>query len=176
MYMFQLLAFQYLLFERRLSHDATLDFKKLLVIILCSTISLFLSRWCHIDASNVILNLTTAEYIYLVFANVVSQVKISSRLSINILMTWSASIWRRCDFHCSFMFSWTSRTCTFDFNFIIKFSIHRLIIMLNLFDFHMKCVNSYFFEMNVTSWIQAYVVQMLCALLNVSQINSMNLS
>ncbi len=31
-----------------------------------------LSRWCHIDASNIIFDLTTAEYICLVFANVVS--------------------------------------------------------------------------------------------------------
>ncbi len=135
-----------------------------------------LSRWCHIDALNVILDLTTAEYICLIFANVISQVKILSQLSINILMTWFASIWRRCDSHYSFMFNWTSRTRTFNFDFIIKFSIHRLIIMLNLFDFRVKCVNSYFSEINVMSWIRAYVVQTSCALLNISQIDSVNLS
>ncbi len=73
----------------------------------------FLSRWCHIDASNVILNLTTAEYICLVFVNVISQVKISSWLSISILMMWFASIWQRCESYCSFVFSWTSRTRMF---------------------------------------------------------------
>jgi len=51
-----------------------------------------LSRWCHIDASNVIFNLIITEYICLAFANVTSQMKISSQLSISILMTWSASI------------------------------------------------------------------------------------
>ncbi len=126
--------------------------------------------------TNVILDFTTAEYIYLVFANVVFQVKISSRLSISILITWSAFIWWKCNSHRSFVFNWTSRTCTFNFNFIIKFLIHRLIIMLNLFDFHMKCVNSYFSEMNVTSWVRAYVIQTSCALLNVLQIDSVNLS
>jgi len=64
----------------------------------------------------------------------------------------------------------------FDFDFIIKFLIHRLIIMLNLFDFHMKCVSSYFSEANVTSCVQAHVVQTLYALLNVSQIDFVNLS
>ncbi len=51
-----------------------------------------LSRWCHINASNVILDLIIAEYICLAFANVVSQMKTSSWLSISILMMWSASI------------------------------------------------------------------------------------
>jgi len=134
-----------------------------------------LSRWCYIDALNVILDLITAEYICLVFANIALQVKTSSQLSISILMTWSAFIWQRCDFHCSFVFSWTSRTHTFNFNFIIKFLIHRLIIMLNLFDFRVKCVSLYFSEMNVTSWVWAHIIQMLCALLNVLQIDSVNL-
>jgi len=64
----------------------------------------------------------------------------------------------------------------FNFNFIIKFLIHKLIIMLNLFDFHVKCVNLYFFEANVTSCVQAHIIQTTCALLNISQIDSMNLS
>ncbi len=51
-----------------------------------------LLRWCHIDASNFILDFIIAEYICLAFANVASQMKISSQLSISILMTWSASI------------------------------------------------------------------------------------
>ncbi len=112
-----------------------------------------LLRWCHIDASNVILDLIIAEYIYLAFANVALQIKISSRLSISILMTWSASIWRRCKSHYSFMFNCTSRTYTFDFNFIIEFSMHRLTVMLNLFDLWMKWVSSYFSEANVASWV-----------------------
>ena len=51
-----------------------------------------LLRWCHINASNVILNFIIAEYICLAFANVASQMKISSQLSISILMTCSAFI------------------------------------------------------------------------------------
>ena len=113
----------------------------------------FLSRWCHINASNIILNLIIIEYICLAFANVVSQIKISSQLSISILMTWSASIWQRCKSHHSFMFSCTSRTCMFNFNFIIKFSMYKLTVMLNLFDLWVKCVNLYFFEANVASWV-----------------------
>ena len=97
-----------------------------------------LLRWCHIDALNVILNFIIAKYIYLAFVNVVFQMKISSQLSISILMMWSASIWRKCEFHCSFMFSCTSRTCTSDFNFIIEFSMHKLTVMSNLFDLWMK--------------------------------------
>ena len=135
-----------------------------------------LSRWCHIDASNVILNLIIAEYICLAFANVVSQMKISSWLSISILMMWSASIWWRCKSHCSFMFSCTSRTCTFNFNFIIEFSMHKLIIMLNLFDLQVKCVSSYFSEVNITSWVWTYFAQTLCIWLNDLQIDSVILS
>ena len=69
-----------------------------------------LSRWCHTDTLNVIFNLIITEYIYLAFANVTSQMKISSWLSISILMTWSASIWWKCKSHCSFVFSCTLKT------------------------------------------------------------------
>ncbi len=132
--------------------------------------------WCHIDASNVILDLIITKYIYLAFANVVSQMKILSWLSISILMTWFASIWRRCKSYCSFMFSCTSRTCTFDFNFIIEFSMCKLTVMLNLFDLWVKCVNSYFSEANVASWVQAHFAQMSCAQLSDLQIDSVILS
>ena len=64
----------------------------------------------------------------------------------------------------------------FDFNLIIKLFICMLIIMSNLFDFLMKCVNSYFSDVNVASWVWAYFAQTLCTLLNVLQISSMNLS
>ncbi len=37
-------------------------------------------------------------------------------------------------------------------------------------------MNSYFFEVNMTSWIQAYFAQTLCAQLSDLQINSMILS
>ncbi len=135
-----------------------------------------LLHWCHIDASNIILNLIIAEYIYLAFANVVFQMKISSQLSISILMTWSASIWRRCEFHYSFMFSCTSRTHTFDFNFIIKFSMYKLTVMSNLFNLWMKCVSSYFFKANVASWVWTHFAQTLYARLNDSWIDSVILS
>ncbi len=135
-----------------------------------------LSRWCHIDASNVIFDLIIAEYICLAFANVALQMKISSRLSISILMTWSASIWRRYESHCSFMFSCTSRTRTFNFNFIIEFSMRRLTVMSNLFDLRVKCVSLYFSEANVASWVWAHFAQTLCIRLSDSQINSVILS
>ena len=73
------------------------------------------------------------------------------------------------------MFSCTFRTCTFDFNLITELSIYLLVIMSNLFDFLMKCVSSYFFDVNVVSWVQAHFAQMLCILLNVLQISLMNL-
>ena len=100
-----------------------------------------------------VLDPTRSIYICLAFANVVSQMKTSSQLSISILMMWFASIWRRCKSHHSFMFSCTSRTHMFDFDFIIKFSMHRLTVMSNLFDLQVKCVSSYFSEANVTSWV-----------------------
>jgi len=65
-----------------------------------------LLRWCYINALNVILDFIITEYICLAFANVAFQMKISSQLSISILLTWFASIWRRCKFHCSFVFSY----------------------------------------------------------------------
>ncbi len=135
-----------------------------------------LLHWCHTDASNIILDLIIAEYICLAFANVTFQMKISSQLSISILMMWSASIWQRCEFHCSFMFSCTSRTYTSDFNFIIEFFMHRLTVMLNLFDLWMKWVSSYFSEANVASWVQTHFAQTLYAWLSNLQIDFVILS
>ena len=132
--------------------------------------------WCHINVLNVILNFIITEYIYLAFANVTFQIKILSQLSISILMMWSASIWWRCESHYSFMFSCTSRTCTFNFNFIIEFSIHKLTVMLNLFNLWMKCVSLYFFKMNVASWVWIHFAQILYAQLNDLQIDFVILS
>ncbi len=74
------------------------------------------------------------------------------------------------------MFSYILKTCTFDFDLITELSICMLVIMSNLFDFLMKCVNSYFFDVNVASWVWAHFAQTSCALLNVLQISLMNLS
>ncbi len=74
------------------------------------------------------------------------------------------------------MFNCTLRTCMSDFNLITELSIYMLIIMSNLFDFLMKCVNSYFSDANVTSWVWTHFVQTSCALLSVLQISLMNLS
>ncbi len=133
------------------------------------------SRWCQTDASNAISDLTTAEYICLAFVKIVFHVKTSSQLSASIHMTWFTLIWRRCMSHCNFMFSCTFRTCTSDFDLITELFICMLIIMSNLFDFLMKCVSSYFSDANVASWVQAYFMQMSCALLSVLQVSSMNL-
>jgi len=132
-----------------------------------------LSRWYHINALNVIFDLIIAEYICLAFANVTSQMKISSWLSISILMTWFAFIWRRCEFHRSFMFSCTSRTHTFDFNFIIEFSMCKLTVMSNLFDLRVKWVSSYFSEANVASWVRTHFTQTSYAWLSDSSIENM---
>ena len=134
------------------------------------------SRWCQTDASNAISDLTTAEYIYLAFVKIVSHVKTSSQLSASIHVMQFTLIWWRCASHCNFMFSCTFRTCTSDFNLITELSIYMLIIMLNLFDFLMKYVNSYFSDVNVVSWVQTHFAQTLCILLSVLQISSMNLS
>jgi len=91
-------------------------------------------------------------------------------------VTWFTSIWWRCVFHCNFMFSYTLKTCMFNFNLITELFICMLIIMLNLFDFLMKCINSYFSDANVASWVWTHFTQMSCTLLNVLQISSMNLS
>jgi len=91
-------------------------------------------------------------------------------------VTWFTSIWQRCAFHRNFMFSYTFRTCTSDFNLITELSICMLVIMSNLFDFLMKCVNSYFSDANVTSWVRVHFTQTSCTLLNVLQISLMNLS
>ncbi len=133
------------------------------------------SCWYQTDASNAISDLTTAEYIYLTFIKIVSHVKTSNQLSASIYVTWFTSIWQRCASHCNFMFSCTFRTCTSDFNLITELSICMLIIMSNLFDFLMKCINSYFSDANVASWVWVHFMQTSCALLNVLQISSMNL-
>ncbi len=137
--------------------------------------SLSFSCWCQTDASNAISDLTTAEYICLAFVKIASHVKTSSQLSASIYVMWFTLIWWRCTFHRNFMFSCTFRTCMSDFNLITELSIYMLVIMSNLFDFLMKCVNLYFSDANVASWVQAHFAQMLCTLLNVLQISSMNL-
>ncbi len=63
------------------------------------------SCWCQINASNAISDLTTAEYIYLVFVKIALHVKTSSQLSASIHVTWFTLIWRRCAFHHNFVFS-----------------------------------------------------------------------
>ncbi len=138
--------------------------------------SSFLLRWCQTDALNAISDLTTAEYTCLAFVKIASHVKTSRWLSVSILVTWFVSICRRCASHRSFVFSCISRTRMFDFNLIIEFSIYMLIIMLNVLDFLVKCVSSYFSDANVASWVQAHFAQTSCALLNVLQISSVNLS
>ncbi len=138
--------------------------------------SSFLSRWCQTDASNAIFDLTTAEYTCLAFVKIAFHVKTSRWLSVSILVTWFIFICQRCTFHCSFMFSCISRTCMSDFNLITELSIYMLIIMSNLFDFLVKCISSYFSDANVASWMRAHFAQTLCALLNVLQISSINLS
>ena len=138
--------------------------------------SSFLSRWCQTDALNVISDLTTVEYTCLAFVKIAFHVKTSRWLSDSILVTWFIFICRRCTSHYSFMFSCIFKIHTSDFDLIIEFSIYMLIIMLNLFDFLVKCVSLCFSDANVASWVQTHFVQMLCALLNVLQISSMNLS
>ncbi len=137
--------------------------------------SSFLSRWCQTDASNAISDLITAKYTCLAFVKIASHVKISRWLSVSILVTWFIFICRRCALYCSFMFSCILKTCTFDFDLITEFSICMLIIMLNLFNFLVKCVSLYFSDANVASWMWTHFTQMLCALLNVLQISSVNL-
>jgi len=136
----------------------------------------FLSRWCQTDASNAISDLITAEYTCLTFVKITSHVKTLRWLSVSIFVTWFIFICWRCAFHCSFMFSCIFKTHTFDFNLITEFSIYMLVIMLNLFNFLVKCVSLYFSDANVASWVQAHFMQTLCALLNVLQISSVNLS
>ncbi len=133
----------------------------------------FLLRWCQTDASNVISDLTTAEYTCFAFVKITSHVKTSRRLSVSILVTWFISICRRCASHCSFVFSCISRTRTSDFNLITELSICMLVVMLNLFDFLVKCVSSYFSDANVASWVRAHFAQTSCALLSVLFIENM---
>ena len=137
--------------------------------------SSFLSRWCQTDASNAISDFTTAEYTCFAFVKIAFHVKISKWLSVSILVMWFVSIYQRCTSHCSFMFSYISKTCTSDFNLITELSIYMLIIMLNLFDFLVKCMSSYFFDANVALWVQAHFTQTLYALLSVLQISLVNL-
>ncbi len=138
--------------------------------------SFFLSRWYQTDASNAISDLTTAKYTCLAFVKITLHVKTSSQLSVSILVMWFVFICWRCALHCSFMFSCIFRTHTSDFDLITELFIYMLVIMLNFFDFLVKCVSSYFSDANVASWVQAHFAQTLCALLNVLQISSVNLS
>ncbi len=138
--------------------------------------SSFLSRWCQTDASNAISDLTIAEYTCLAFVKIAFHVKTSRWLSVSILVTWFIFICLRCASHCSFMFSCISKTRTSDFDLITEFFIYMLIIMSNFFDFLVKCVNSYFSDANVASWVRVHFSQTSCALLNVLQISSVNLS
>ncbi len=137
---------------------------------------LSLSRWYQIDALNAISDLITAEYTCFTFVKIVSHVKISKWLSASILVTWFTSICWRCAFHCSFMFSWIFKTRTSDFNLITELFIYMLIIMSNFLNFLIKCVNSYFSDANVASWIWTHFTQMSYVLLSILQISSMNLS
>ncbi len=114
------------------------------------------SRWCQTNALNAISDLITAEYICFAFVKIVSHVKTSSQLSASIHVMWFTLIWWRCASHCNFMFNCTLRTCMSDFNLITELSIYMLIIMSNLFDFLMKCINSYFSDANVASWVQTH--------------------
>ncbi len=118
--------------------------------------SFFFSCWYQINALNAISDFITAEYIYLAFVKIASHVKTSSWLSASIHVTWFTLIWRRCTFYCNFMFSCTFRTHTSDFNLITELFIYMLIIMSNFFDFLMKCINSYFSDVNVASWVQVH--------------------
>ncbi len=113
--------------------------------------SFFFSCWYQTDVSNAISDLTTAEYICLAFVKIISHVKTLSQLSASIHVMWFTLIWQRCTFHCNFVFSCTFRTYMFDFDLIIELSICMLVIMSNLFDFLMKCINSYFSDANVAS-------------------------
>jgi len=49
------------------------------------------------------------------------------------------------------MFSCIFKTRTSDFDLITELSIYMLVIMLNLFDFLVKRVSSYFSDANVAS-------------------------
>ncbi len=135
----------------------------------------FLLRWCHVKTSNVISDFITVEYTWWAFAKIASHIKTLSQLNVSILMTWFVLIWWRCASHCSFMFSWTLRTRTSDFDLMIDSSMCMLIIMSNFFYFLIKWVNSYFFDANVTSWVQAHLLQTSCILFSIMQISSMNL-
>ncbi len=137
--------------------------------------SFSLSHWCQTDALNAISDLTTAEYTCLTFVKIVSHMKTFKWLSASILVTWLASIYQRCASHCSFMFSWISRTRTSDFDLITELSICMLAVMLNFLEFLVKCVNSYFLSANVVSWVQTHFMQTSCVLLSILQISSMNL-
>ena len=137
--------------------------------------SSFLSCWCQTDASNAISDLITAEYTYFAFVKIAFHMKTLKWLNVSIFMTWFIFICWRCTSYYSFMFSCIFKTHTSDFNLITELFIYMLIVMLNFFDFLVKCVNSYFSDANVASWVQAHFAQMLYALLNVLQISSLNL-
>jgi hypothetical protein len=176
LYTFRSLTFRCLLFWTLLQRDVESDFAEFLVYISCLTVLFLCHADVQTDALNAISDLITVEYTCLTFVQITLHVKTSRWLNASILMTWFTSICWRCALHCSFMFSWIFKTRTSDFNLIIEFFICILVIMLNFLDFLVKCVNSYFSDANVASWIQAYFMQTSCALLNVLQISSMNLS
>ncbi len=138
--------------------------------------SSFLSRWCQTDTLNAISDLTTAEYTCLAFVKIAFHMKTLRWLSVSILVTWFIFICRRCTSYCSFMFNCIFRTHTSDFDLITELFICMLVIMLNLFDFLVKCVSSYFSDANVASWMQTHFTQTSYALLSVLQISSVNLS
>ncbi len=138
LYMFLSLKFQCLLFWMLLLHDIESDSEVFLICILYLTI--------HLSY------FITAEYTCLTFVKIASHVKISRWLSVSILMTWFIFICQRCTLHCSFIFSCIFKTRTFDFDLITELFIYMLVIMLNLFDFLMKCISSYFSDANVASW------------------------
>ena len=137
--------------------------------------SSFLSCWCQINALNAISDLITAEYTCFAFVKIAFHVKISKWLNVSILVMWFIFICWRCTSHCSFMFSCIFRTCMSDFNLITELFIYMLVIMLNLFNFLVKCISLYFSDANVASWMWVHFAQTSCALLSVLQISSVNL-
>ncbi len=154
LYIFLSLKFQCLLFWTLLLRDAEFDSEVFLICILCSTVHLSyhadvkLTLWMQFLISQ-----TITEYTCLAFVKIASHVKTLKWLSVSILMTWFIFICWRCISHCSFMFSCIFKTHTSDFDLITEFSIYMLIIMLNFFNFLVKCVSLYFSDVNVASWV-----------------------
>lgn len=59
------------------------------------------------------------------------------------------------------MFNCIFKTYIFNFNFIIKFFMCKLTIMLNLCNLCINYINLYFFKVNVILQVQAYFKQIL---------------